>query len=96
VPLFRPPDGQRRSDAQGFFEAQGLQVALWDIDAQDGAGKLKGSQSAQRVLTLMLLWRHGVINFNVKQDGVKTSMPWLIGQTAQSGIGWQDCQVAFR
>ncbi|MHC8390375.1 polysaccharide deacetylase family protein [Pseudomonas sp. MDT2-39-1] len=96
VPLFRPPDGQRRSDAEGFFEAQGLQVALWDIDAQDGAGKLKGNPSAQRVLTLMLLWRHGVINFNVKQDAVKTAMPWLITQTAQSGIGWEDCQDAFR
>ncbi|MGE8186434.1 polysaccharide deacetylase family protein [Pseudomonas sp. NPDC086278] len=96
VPLFRPPDGQRRSDAQGFFKAQGLQVALWDIDAQDGAGKLKGNQSAQRVLTLMLLWRHGVINFNVKQDAVKTALPWLITQTAQSGIGWEDCQDGFR
>ncbi|OXR32663.1 polysaccharide deacetylase [Pseudomonas umsongensis] len=96
VPLFRPPDGQRRADAGAFFKAQGLQVALWDIDAQDGAGKLKGSQSAQRVLTLMLLWRHGVINFNVKQDGVKTALPWLITQTAQSGIGWEDCQEGFR
>jgi hypothetical protein len=48
------------------------------------------------VLTLMLLWRHGVINFNVKQDAVKTAMPWLITQTAQSGIGWEDCQDAFR
>ncbi|TPG80754.1 polysaccharide deacetylase family protein [Pseudomonas arsenicoxydans] len=96
VPLFRPPDGQRRSDAEGFFNAQGLQVALWDIDAQDGAGKLKGNASAQRVLTLMLLWRHGVINFNVKQDAVKTAMPWLITQTAQSGIGWEDCQDGFR
>ena len=96
VPLFRPPDGQRRSDAQGFFKSQGVQVALWDIDAQDGAGKLKASQSAQRVLTLMLLWRHGVINFNVKQDGVKTAMPWLITQTAQSGIGWEDCQDGFQ
>ncbi|RON19836.1 polysaccharide deacetylase [Pseudomonas brassicacearum] len=96
VPLFRPPDGQRRADAEGFFNAQGLQVALWNIDAQDGAGKLKGNPSAQRVLTLMLLWRHGVINFNVKQDGVKTAMPWLITQTAQSGIGWEDCQDGFR
>ena len=96
VPLFRPPDGQRRSDAEGFFKAQGLQVALWDIDAQDGAGKLKGSASAQRVLTLMLLWRHGVINFNVKQDGVKTALPWLVTQTAPVGIGWEDCQDAFR
>ncbi|MBN3864927.1 polysaccharide deacetylase family protein [Pseudomonas frederiksbergensis] len=96
VPLFRPPDGQRRSDAEGFFKSQGLQVALWDIDAQDGAGKLKGYQSAQRVLTLMLLWRHGVINFNVKQDALKTAMPWLITQTAPSGIGWENCQEAFR
>ena len=96
VPLFRPPEGQRRSDAESFFKAQGLQVGLWDIDAQDGAGRLKGSASAQRVLTLMLLWRHGVINFNVKQDAVKTAMPWLITQTAQSGIGWEDCQDAFR
>ena len=96
VPLFRPPDGQRRSDAEGFFKSQGLQVALWDIDAQDGAGKLKANQSAQRVLSLMLLWRHGVINFNVKQDALKTAMPWLITQTAQSGIGWEDCQDAFR
>ncbi|VVO08513.1 hypothetical protein PS726_03239 [Pseudomonas fluorescens] len=96
VPLFRPPDGQRRSDAEGFFRTQGLQVALWDIDAQDGAGKLKGSPSAQRVLTLMLLWRHGVINFNVKQDAVKTALPWLVTQTAPVGIGWEDCQDAFR
>jgi peptidoglycan/xylan/chitin deacetylase (PgdA/CDA1 family) len=96
VPLFRPPDGQRRSDAEGFFKAQGLQVALWDIDAQDGAGKLKGNQSAQRVMTLMLLWRHGVINFNAKQDGVKTALPWLVTQTAPVGIGWEECQDAFR
>ncbi|WP_339492590.1 polysaccharide deacetylase family protein [Pseudomonas sp. EA_15y_Pfl2_R67] len=96
VPLFRPPQGQRRGDAQAFFRQQGLQVALWDIDPQDSNNRLKPEQSAQRVLTLMLLWRHGVINFNAKQDGVKTAMPWLMAQTAQSGIGWADCQEAFR
>lgn len=96
APLFRPPQGQRRGDAGAFFRNQGLQVALWDIDPQDSAGRLKPEQSAQRTLTLMLLWRHGVINFNVKQDAVKTALPWLITQTAQSGIGWEDCRVAFR
>ena len=96
VPLFRPPQGQRRGDAGSFFRSQGLQVALWDIDPQDSSNRLKPEQSAQRALTLMLLWRHGVINFNAKQDAVKTAMPWLITQTAQSGIGWQDCQEAFR
>jgi peptidoglycan/xylan/chitin deacetylase (PgdA/CDA1 family) len=96
APLFRPPYGQRRADGEGFFKAQGLQVALWDIDPQDAGGKLKAQESGQRVLTLMLLWRRGVINFNVKQDAVKTAMPWLVTQTVQSGIGWEDCQDAFR
>ncbi|SEN55947.1 polysaccharide deacetylase family protein [Pseudomonas sp. NFACC39-1] len=96
VPLFRPPLGQRRGDAGAFFRNQGLQVALWDIDPQDSAGRLNPEQSAQRTLTLMLLWRRGVINFNVKQDALKTALPWLITQTAQSGIGWEDCRVAFR
>ncbi|WLG94892.1 polysaccharide deacetylase family protein [Pseudomonas sp. FP198] len=96
VPLFRPPQGQRRGDAQAFFRNQGLQVALWDIDPQDSTNRLKPEQSAQRALTLMLLWRHGVINFNAKQDAVKTALPWLVTQTAQSGIGWEECQDAFR
>jgi peptidoglycan/xylan/chitin deacetylase (PgdA/CDA1 family) len=96
VPLFRPPYGQRRADGEGFFKARGLQVVLWDIDPQDAGGKLKAQESGQRVLTLMLLWRRGVINFNVKQDAVTTAMPWLVTQTAQSGIGWEDCQDAFR
>ena len=96
VPLFRPPNGQRRADGAGFFQAQGLQVALWDIDPADSTRQLTGEQSAQRVLTLMLLWRHGVINFNTRQDGVKTALPWLLARTAQSGIGWEECRQAFR
>lgn len=96
VPLFRPPNGQRRADGASFFKAQGLQVALWDIDALDSNRQMSGEASAQRVLTLMLLWRHGVINFNSRQDAVTTALPWLMAQTAQSGIGWEDCQDAFR
>ena len=96
VPLFRPPNGQRRADGAGFFKAQGLQVALWDIDPMDSNRQLAGEASGQRVLTLMLLWRHGVINFNSRQDAVTTALPWLMAQTAQSGIGWEECQDAFR
>ncbi|MGO4000311.1 polysaccharide deacetylase family protein [Pseudomonas fluorescens] len=96
VPLFRPPNGQRRAEGASFFKAQGLQVALWDIDPQDSNRQMSGEVSAQRVLTLMLLWRHGVINFNSRQDAVTTALPWLMAQTAQSGIGWEDCQDAFR
>ena len=96
VPLFRPPYGQRRADSQGFFQQQGLQVALWDIDSQDEPGKLKADESAQRVLTLMLLWRKGVIVFHDTQDKARVALPMVLQATAQSGLGWQECREAFR
>ena len=68
-----------------------MQVSLWDIDAQDMAANLSAEQSAQRVLTLMLLWRHGVIKFHDTQDKVRSALPWLLKATAQSGLGWEDC-----
>ncbi|WP_248794751.1 polysaccharide deacetylase family protein [Pseudomonas sp. MWU13-2105] len=96
VALFRPPYGQRRADAAAFFKAQHLQVALWDIDSADASGKLSAEQSAQRVMTLMLLWRRGVIVFHDTQDKARTALPWLLKQTAESGLGWQECKEAFR
>ncbi|RWU22499.1 polysaccharide deacetylase [Pseudomonas alkylphenolica] len=91
VALFRPPYGQRRADSQAFFASQGLQVALWNIDAQD-QGALSSEQSAQRVLTLMLLWRRGLIQFHDTQPKAQEAVAWLLEQTAQSGIGWEDCR----
>ncbi|MDF0730685.1 polysaccharide deacetylase family protein [Pseudomonas entomophila] len=91
VPLFRPPYGQRRADGEAFMAAQGLQVALWDIDAQDD-GTLSAEQSAQRVLTLMLLWRKGVIQFHDAVPKAQPAVEWLLQHTAQSGIGWEDCR----
>jgi len=91
VPLFRPPYGQRRADSQAFFESQGLQVLLWNIDAQDQTS-LDAEQSAQRVLTLMLIWRRGVIQFHDAQPKAQEALTWLLKHTAQSGIGWEDCR----
>ncbi|QKZ07600.1 polysaccharide deacetylase family protein [Pseudomonas eucalypticola] len=92
VPLFRPPYGTRRADAGVFLGTQQMKVALWDIDSQDSNSQLTAEQSAQRVLTLMLLWRHGVIAFHDTQAKVQTALPWLLTQTAQAGIGWQECR----
>ncbi|MGC1332880.1 polysaccharide deacetylase family protein [Pseudomonas sp.] len=92
VPLFRPPYGTRRPDANAFLTTQQMKVALWDIDSLDTNSQLTAEQSAQRVLTLMLLWRHGVIAFHDTQAKVQVALPWLLKQTAQAGIGWQDCR----
>jgi len=92
VPLFRPPYGQRRSDGDGFMASQGLQVSLWDIDAQDD-GTLDSQASAQRVLTLMLLWRKGVVQFHDNLDKAQPAVEWLLENTAQSGLAWEDCHA---
>jgi len=91
LPLFRPPYGARRADSAEYFRAQGLKVSLWNIDSQDWSGKVSAQQAGQRVLTLMLLWRRGVIVFHDIHNKVETALPWLITSTAQSGVQWQDC-----
>ena len=92
VPLFRPPYGQRRADSQGFFEAQQLQVMLWDIDSMDNNVAVSAAQAADRVISLMLLWRKGVIVFHDTQDKVKNALPAVFEQTLESGIGWEECR----
>lgn len=95
VPLFRPPYGQRRADGEAFMDSQQLRVSLWDIDAQDD-GPLTAEASAQRVLTLMLLWRKGVIQFRDNQPKAQPALEWLLQHTAQSGIGWENCREYAR
>ncbi|MGE8405993.1 MAG: polysaccharide deacetylase family protein [Pseudomonas sp.] len=91
VALFRPPYGQRRADSAEFFASQQLRVTLWDIDAEDNS-MLTADQSAQRTLTLMLLWRRGLIQLHDSQPKAQTVVSWLLGKTAQSGIGWESCR----
>jgi len=91
VPLFRPPYGQRRADGEAFMASQQLRVSLWDIDAQDD-GPLTAEASAQRVVTLMLLWRKGVVQFHDSLPKAQPAVEWLLRNTAQSGIGWEDCR----
>nr|WP_255456922.1 polysaccharide deacetylase family protein [Pantoea sp. Tr-811] len=96
VPLFRPPYGQRRADGEAFMASQQLRVSLWDIDAQDD-GPLTAEGSAQRVITLMLLWRKGVIQLHDTLPNAQPAVEWLLRNTAQSGIGWEDCRdYAYR
>ena len=93
VPLFRPPYGHRRADGAAFFREQQLQVSLWNIDSQDSGGRLSAEQSANRVLTLMLLWRRGNVVFHDTTDKAQQAVPWLMANTAQTGVMWQDCHI---
>lgn len=92
VPLFRPPYGQRHADSQAFFAGQGLQVALWQIDSQDWSSKVGAEASGQRVLTLMLLWRRGVLLFHDVHRKAESGLPWLLQSTNGVPLQWQDCR----
>lgn len=92
-PWFRPPYGQRLADSAEFFKKNGLQVALWNIDSQDWNSHVSGDDAAQRVFTLMLLWRHGVILFHDIHPKALLAVPKLIEYSQQTGVTWKDCQT---
>lgn len=92
--LFRPPYGQRRADSGPFFAGKGIRVVFWNIDSQDWNAKISATQVQQRVLNLMLLWRHGIILFHDIHPKAKVAIPWLLEQTAGSGVHWVDCREA--
>ncbi len=92
VPLFRPPYGQRKPDSEEFFSSRGLHVVLWNIDSQDWNAKMSANDVKQRVLTLMLLWRHGVILFHDIHPKAQVAVPWLKKQLDAAGIQWVDCK----
>jgi len=91
VPLFRPPYGQRRADSGDFFMARGLKVFLWNIDSQDWNNKISADDAEQRVMALMLLWRHGIILFHDVHPKARLAVPHLISWTVHNGVVWDDC-----
>lgn len=91
VAWFRPPYGQRQADSAAFFQAQGLRVGLWNIDSQDWHSKLSADAATQRVLTLMLLWRRGVILFHDIHSKAQTAVPGLLQATRGAGVNWLEC-----
>ena len=91
VAWFRPPYGQRRSDSGSFFAGAGLKVALWNIDSMDDDSRLTALQAGERVVSLMLLWRRGIVVFHDNLAKAQTAVPWVLTEMAQTGVAWQTC-----
>jgi peptidoglycan/xylan/chitin deacetylase (PgdA/CDA1 family) len=90
LPLFRPPNGQRRPDSGTFFESQSLHVALWNIDTYDWNSAMDGEAVAGRVVTLILLRRHGVLLFHDKFGNALSALPTVFASLGKV-IDWPDC-----
>ena len=90
-PLFRPPYGQRRSDARAELGLLGIRVSLWNIDSQDWSRAMSAEQAEQRVQTLMLLWRRGIILFHDIHIKAQGAVPELVKGNRADGVQWLDC-----
>lgn len=90
LPLFRPPYGQRKTDSGAFFQAQGLHVALWNLDSQDWNSHVSPDDILNRMITLMLIKRHGVLLFHDIHPKAQASLPRLF-DTLGKAVEWGDC-----
>lgn len=95
LPLFRPPYGQRKADSGEFFQAQGLHVALWNLDSQDWNNKVNPDDILKRMITLMLIKRHGVLLFHDIHPKAKVALPQLFGEVGNA-VEWGDCHQLQR
>jgi peptidoglycan-N-acetylglucosamine deacetylase len=87
---FRPPYGQRKADSGTFFKSQGLQVALWNIDSQDWNAKVSPDDIDNRMISLMLIKRHGMLLFHDIHPKAKVSLPMMF-ESLGNAVNWGDC-----
>jgi peptidoglycan/xylan/chitin deacetylase (PgdA/CDA1 family) len=90
LPWFRPPYGQRLENSGAFFEAQKLQVALWNIDSQDWQQQISSEDIVNRMLGLMLIKRRGVLLFHDVHSKAELALP-AIFQALGNSVTWRDC-----
>jgi peptidoglycan/xylan/chitin deacetylase (PgdA/CDA1 family) len=90
APFFRPPYGQRKADSGAFFQQQGLQVALWNLDSQDWNNQVNSNDIPDRMLTLMLIKRHGVLLFHDVHPKAKSALPIIFNELGNA-VEWRDC-----
>jgi len=90
---WRPPYGQRKKEAAGYLakDLGGAKLMLWNIDSQDWHGKMTPDGMQGRVVSLMLVWRRGILLFHDVHDKVQKALPGVLQSLDGSGVKWLDC-----
>ena len=91
--LFRPPYGQRTEELTRLLHGQGASVVLWNIDSQDWNASVAAGPTTDRVISLMLLWRRGIVLFHDVHNKVHQSVPRLLDFASAAGLQWKDCKT---
>jgi peptidoglycan/xylan/chitin deacetylase (PgdA/CDA1 family) len=89
---FRPPYGQRSPEMVKALEAAGDPIVLWNIDSQDWNDKLAAERVSDRVFTLMLLWRSGIVLFHDVHPRALRALPAIATWARAGGASFQDCR----
>jgi peptidoglycan/xylan/chitin deacetylase (PgdA/CDA1 family) len=90
---FRPPYGQRTKEIATWAKAAGSPIVLWNIDSQDWNPKMADAAVADRMLTLMALWRRGILLFHDTHAKAAHALPQLVRTARGSGIEFLDCHA---
>ena len=89
---FRPPYGQRTEKVSNYLSSKKASVMLWNIDSQDWSSKINASEVSDRVITLMLLWRKGIILFHDIHPKAKEALPVITKTLNKSGVQFIDAR----
>jgi peptidoglycan/xylan/chitin deacetylase (PgdA/CDA1 family) len=88
---FRPPYGQRHKKLINYLKTLADRVMLWNIDSQDWNRKLNAKNIEDRVITLMLLHRKGIILFHdIHPKAIKVVK--ALDAYKGRGVKWVDCR----
>lgn len=87
---FRPPYGQRSPAQVEYLKSRNEQVMLWNIDSQDWNSKLSTKDMENRVITLMLLWRSGILLFHDIHPKTLKGLPGITAFAKRAQLTWKE------
>lgn len=85
---FRPPYGQRNKEVAQYLQDKDSKIILWNIDSQDWNQKISAQEVADRQITLMLLWRKGILLFHDVHSKAQTAVPIINKYFKNCKINW--------
>ena len=68
-------------------------MVLWNLDSQDWNATVAPGPTTDRVISLMLLWRRGILLFHDVHDKVHGAVPKLLDFAHGAGLEWKDCHA---
>ena len=85
---FRPPYGQRNQVLLDHVVSHQSKIILWNMDSQDWSAHITAQEVADREITLMLLWRKGILLFHDIHSKAQTAVPIIYNYFKGADITW--------